>query len=44
VIVYASAGGTTTYRHYIDRWVGYNPAPYTCVTCVPSARAARTVP
>ena len=44
VIVYASAGGTTTYRQYTDRWVGYNPAPYTCVTCVPSARAARTVP
>ena len=44
VIVYASAGGTTTYRQYTDRWVGYNPAPYTCVTCVPSARATRTVP
>jgi glucose/arabinose dehydrogenase len=44
VIVYASAGGTTTYRQFIDRWVGYNPAPYTCITCAPSARAARTVP
>jgi glucose/arabinose dehydrogenase len=44
VIVYASAGGATTYRQYTDSWVGYNPAPYTCATCVPSARAARTVP
>jgi glucose/arabinose dehydrogenase/PKD repeat protein len=44
VIVYAADGGSTTYRQYVDRWVGYNPAPYTCVTCLPSARAARTVP
>ena len=44
VIVYASAGGSTTYQHYADRWVGYQPAPYTCVTCVPSTRWPRTVP
>jgi glucose/arabinose dehydrogenase len=44
VIVYSSAGGTTTYRQYTDRWLGYQPAPYTCATCVPSNPVPRTVP
>jgi glucose/arabinose dehydrogenase len=43
VIVYASAGGATTYKQYYGRWVGYHPAPYTCATCLPRARSTRTI-
>jgi glucose/arabinose dehydrogenase len=43
VIVYASAGGTTTYKQYVGRWTAYIPAPYTCVTCLPRARSTPTM-
>jgi PKD repeat protein len=44
VIVYASSAGATSYKQYLGRWVGYNPAPYTCATCLPAATTSRTVP
>jgi glucose/arabinose dehydrogenase len=44
VIVYASSGGATTYKQYVGRWVGYNPAPYTCASCLPVARRSGTIP
>jgi glucose/arabinose dehydrogenase len=44
VIVYASSGGTTTYKQYVGRWIGDHPAPYTCVTCLPGARLSGTIP
>jgi glucose/arabinose dehydrogenase len=40
VIVYASAGGTTTYKQWVGRWVGYHSAPYTCTGCLPRVRSA----
>jgi len=43
VIVYASVGGTTTYKQYYGKWVGYFPAPYTCATCLPRARSTPTI-
>ena len=37
-VVCAASGGATTYRHYVGRWLAYKPAPYTCPTCIPTAR------
>ena len=44
VIVYASEGGVTSYLQYTDRWIGYNPAPYTCASCLPAVRRPGAVP
>jgi hypothetical protein len=43
VIVYASAGGATSYKQHYGKWLGYYPAPYTCATCLPRARSTRTI-
>jgi glucose/arabinose dehydrogenase len=43
IIVYTSAGGTTSYKQHVGGWRGYKPAPYTCPTCVPSVHSARTI-
>jgi glucose/arabinose dehydrogenase len=42
-IVYATAGGTTTYKQYVGSWTDYVPAPYTCATCLPRARSTPTM-
>jgi hypothetical protein len=42
LVIYASAGGVTSYKQYVGRWVGYSPAPYTCAACLPRARSAST--
>ena len=44
VIVYVSEGGVTSYLQYADRWIGYNPAAYTCPSCLPAARRPGLVP
>jgi glucose/arabinose dehydrogenase/PKD repeat protein len=43
IIVYASAGGVTSYKQHAGGWLGYKPAPYTCDTCLPTARSAGTI-
>ncbi|HKA85290.1 MAG TPA: PQQ-dependent sugar dehydrogenase [Acidimicrobiales bacterium] len=43
VIVYASAGGATSYKQFIGRWVGYFPAPYTCASCLPRDHSAPAI-
>jgi glucose/arabinose dehydrogenase len=40
VIVYSSDGSATSYNQYVGRWLGYKPAPYTCDSCLPSARSS----
>jgi hypothetical protein len=44
VIVYASGatGGATKYKQFLGRWVGYQPARYTCASCLPTIRSAST--
>jgi hypothetical protein len=44
VIVYVSQGGVGRYLQYVDRWIGYKPAAYTCASCVPAARGSGSVP
>jgi glucose/arabinose dehydrogenase len=44
VVVYASVWGVTVYKQFVDGWVGYNTAPYTCAGCTPAARTSRVVP
>jgi glucose/arabinose dehydrogenase len=43
VILYASAGGATSYKQFLGSWVGYFPAPYTCASCLPRNHSVSTI-